>query len=117
MERLIELKRRVDDIEADLNAMYPHFKSDKNISDKVTALKEYALAIKTEIQGQLKRDELTEFERHFIEPAIYDAYMKGIDKIRKGAKPSINLTHLIGETESTISYWVCEIEEYQKKEM
>ncbi|WP_302796447.1 hypothetical protein [Hafnia paralvei] len=115
MNRLIELKRRVDDIASDLNNMYPCFKADKAISCKVTELKEYAQLALKEIQGQIKRGELTSFERNFIEPAIYDSYMKGIDKIRKGAKPSEQLNNLIGETESTISYWMCEIDEFQKK--
>ncbi|MFN3071936.1 hypothetical protein [Serratia sp. JSRIV004] len=117
MERLLEIKRRVDDISEDLNVMYPRYKADKAISDKVTELKEYAQSALKEIQGQLKRGELTPFEKHFVEPAIYGAYMKGIDKIRKGAKPSARLTDLIYETDSTIGYWICEIEAFQKKEV
>lgn len=117
MERLLEIKRRVDDISEDLNVMYPRYKADAAISDKVTELKEYAQAALKEIQGQLKRGELTAFERQFVEPAIYDSYMKAIDKIRKGARPSERLNNLICETEGTISYWIYEIEEFQKKEM
>lgn len=116
MERLIEIKRRVDDIAADLNDMYPRFKADRTISDKVTALKDYAQSALKEIQGQLKRGELTDFEQRFIEPAIYDSYMKGIDKIRKGAKPSDRLNDFICETDSTITYWLCEINAYKNKE-
>ncbi|HEI6902013.1 hypothetical protein ACS8CT_14605 [Yersinia enterocolitica] len=115
MNRLLEIKRRVDDISENLNVMYPRFKTDKAISNKVTELKEYAQSALKEIQGQLKRGELTEFEENFLEPAIYDSYMKGIDKIRKGAKPSPELSDLIFETDSTISYWLCAIEKYNNK--
>lgn len=117
MKRLIEIKCRVDDISEDLNNMYPRFKADKTISDKVTALKEYAHSALKDIQGQLKRGELTDFQSKFIEPAIYDSYMKGIDKIRKGAKSSDRLNDLICETDSTIGYWMCAIREYQNKGM
>jgi hypothetical protein len=115
MDRLLEIKRRVDDISENLNVMYPRFKADKTISNKVTELKEYAQSALKEIQGQLKRGELTEFESSFLEPAIYDSYMKGIDKIRKGAKPSSELSDLIFETDSTIGYWLCAIEEHNNK--
>lgn len=117
MERLLEIKRRVDDIAEDLNNMYPRFKADKAISEKVTALKEYAQSALRDIQNQLKQGELTDFERRFIEPAIYDSYMKGINKIRKEAKPSERLNDLIFETDSSIGFWLCEIEEFKKKKM
>ncbi|HAF2131295.1 TPA: hypothetical protein G9F27_005661, partial [Salmonella enterica] len=114
MERLLnEIERMVDDVEKDLDRMYPRYKTDKDISDKVTALKEYTQAAKKEVQERLKRGELNDFEKAFIEPAIFDAYMKGIDKIRKGAKPSQQLANHIFETKSTISYWKCAIEDYK----
>ncbi len=40
----------------------------------------------------------------FIEPAISDSYMKGIDKIRRGAKPSQSVYDNLQETLSTLDY-------------
>ncbi|MGG2141607.1 hypothetical protein [Symbiopectobacterium sp. RP] len=117
MKRLMEIKRRVDDIAEDLNKMYPRYRQDKAISDKVSGLKEYAQSALKEIQGQLKRGELTDFERGFVEPAIYNAYMKGITKIRKGSRPSQELCDFIFETDNTIGYWLCEIEAFKNKEI
>ncbi|EBG1717839.1 hypothetical protein DYJ26_26390 [Salmonella enterica] len=117
MKRLYEIERMVDDIEKDLDRMYPHYKTDKDISDKVTALKEYAQAANKEIQEQLRRGELNDFEKAFIEPAIFETYMKAIDKIRKGAKPSQQLANHIFETKSTISYWMHLIKDHNEKDL
>lgn len=115
MDHLSEIQRRVNEITARLNAMYPHFKADSEISGLVIELKEYAQAALKEVQGQLRRGELTDFEQHFIEPALSDAYMKGISKMRKGMTPGEKLNDLICETDSTISYWISEIKAAEKK--
>lgn len=114
MDRLLEISRRVDEIGSRLNSMYPRFKADKEISALVTELKEYAQAALKEIQGQISRGELTDFERHFVEPAIRECCAKGIDKMRKGAVPSARLNDLIWETDSTAGYWLNAIEESKK---
>lgn len=117
MNRLLEIKRRLDEIEQALDKQYPRFRADKHISDMVTELKEYAQLERKKIQTQLKQDELSDFEERFIEPAINDVYLSAIDKIRKGAKPSVKLNDYIGETSSTLSYWLCAIEESTGKKV
>ncbi|MCH4255529.1 MAG: hypothetical protein LKF77_08770 [Proteus vulgaris] len=111
MKRLLEIHHRVNEIGERLNNMYPNFKTDREISNLVTELKEYAQVSLKELQRQLQYGELTNFERYFIEPAIHDSYMTSINKMRKGMVPSEQLNNLIWETDSTISYWISAIEE------
>lgn len=110
MQRLEEIQTRINWLEQELDKQHPRFRADKNISNKITELKEYALAERKKYHRELKEGRLTDFEKRFIGPAIDDVYMKAIDKMRKGAKPSVELCDHVSETASTLSWWLCEIE-------
>lgn len=115
MQRLMEIKNRLEVIEEALNKQYPRFKADPDITGQITALKDYVQEERKSIQKQKARGELSEFESAFIEPAINDVYLSSLDKIRRGSKPSSSVNGYICDTSSTLSYWLHAIEDYEQK--
>ncbi|OTA21729.1 hypothetical protein Xbed_00480 [Xenorhabdus beddingii] len=121
MKRIQELKEKVSELDRLLDLGYPRYRFDKEtseeISQKITVLKDSASQLSNQLRKQYANGELSKFEMAFIEPAISDAYMKGIDKIRRGAKPSQVVHGYIAETLSTLEYWIGVIEECQSKDL
>ncbi|MDC9603506.1 hypothetical protein [Xenorhabdus griffiniae] len=121
MNRVQELKEKVSELNELLDSGYPRYRFDKEtseeISQKITALKDSASQLSNQLRKQYANGELSKFEIAFIEPAITDAYMKGVDKIRRGAKPSQTIHNHIVDTLSTLEYWIGSIEEYQSKDL
>ncbi|RKT92988.1 hypothetical protein [Enterobacter sp. WPR_3_1] len=115
MNRLIEIKNRLEVIEQALNEQYPRFKSDPEITGQITHLKDYVQEERKRIQKQKARGELSEVESAFIEPAINDVYLSSLDKIRRGSKPSNSVNGYICDTSSTLSYWLHAINEFETK--
>ncbi|MEY0231292.1 hypothetical protein AB7200_06310 [Providencia alcalifaciens] len=119
MKRVLAFKEKVIELEQLLNTGYPRYRFDRDtsmeISQKITELKDFASQLTKQLKKQYASGELTEFEIAFIEPAISDSYMKGIDKIRRGAKPSQSVYDNLQETLSTLDYWILHIEDYQNK--
>ncbi|WP_338804500.1 hypothetical protein WDV76_03440 [Xenorhabdus griffiniae] len=121
MKRVQELKEKISELDRLLDSGYPRYRFDKEtseeISQKITALKDSASQLSNQLKRQYANGELSKFEMAFIEPAITDSYMKGIDKIRRGAKPSQTVHDHIVETLSTLEYWIGSIEEYKSKDL
>lgn len=115
MHRLMEIKEKLEVIESALNKQYPRFRADPEITEQVTELKDFVEGENKKIQKQLSREELSEFERAFIAPAINDVYLNALDRIRRGSKPSNEMNYRICETSSTLSYWLFNIEDYKAK--
>ena len=119
MKRVLAFKESVSELEQLLNSGYPRYRFDRDtnieISQKITALKDSVYLLTKQLKKQYASGELTKFEMVFIEPAISDSYMKGIDKIRRGAKPSQGVYDNLQETLSTLDYWILHIEDYQNK--
>ena len=115
MNRLIEIKNRLEVIEQALNEQYPRFKSDTEITGQITDLKDYVQGERKRIQKQKARGELSEFESAFIEPAINDVYLSSLDKIRRGSKPSSSVNGYIFDTSSTLSYWLHAISDFETR--
>ncbi|HDR2756054.1 TPA: hypothetical protein QCJ76_004711 [Enterobacter asburiae] len=115
MQRLMEIKNRLEVIEKGLNEQYPRFKADPDITGQITDLKNYVQEERKRIQKQKARGELPEFESAFIEPAINDVYLSSLDKIRRGSKPSSSVNGYICDTSFTLSYWMHQIQDYRQK--
>lgn len=115
MQRLVEIKKRLEVIENALNEQYPRFKADPDITGQITDLKDYVQEERKSIQKQKARGELSEFESAFIEPAINDVYLSSLDKVRRGSKPSSSVNSHICDTSFTLSYWMNQIQDYLKK--
>ncbi len=115
MQRLNEIKNRLEVIEKALGEQYPRFKADPEITWQITDLKDYVQEERKRIQKQKARGELSEFESAFIEPAINDVYLSSLDKIRRGSKPSSRVNDYICDTSSTLSYWLFQIRDYKGK--
>ncbi|CNH15678.1 TPA: hypothetical protein U5E00_003396 [Yersinia enterocolitica] len=115
MQRLMQIKEKLDVIEAALAEQYPRFRPDPVITDLVTELKDHVQEERKKIQKQHSRGQLSEFERCFIEPAINDVYLSSIDKIRRGSKPSGDMNFHICDTSSTLSYWLFQIKDHVEK--
>lgn len=113
MQRIIEIKNRLEVIGKLLDAQYPRFKADPGISVRVADLKDHVEAELGRIRNQLKQGKLTEFEVKFIEPAINDIHLTSLARIRRGSKPSDKLNRYICDTSFTISHWLGQIQEYQ----
>ncbi|WP_447868442.1 hypothetical protein [Rahnella aceris] len=116
MQRLMQIKERLDIIEAALDKQYPRFRPDPAITDLVTELKDHVQEERKKIQKQHSRGELSEFERCFIEPAINDVYLSSIDKIRRGSKPSEQMNFHIFDSSSTLSYWLSQIKDHENNQ-
>ncbi|MDW2744823.1 hypothetical protein [Atlantibacter subterraneus] len=116
MERLIEIKNRLETIEKALGEQFPRFKADPELTEQITDLKDYVEAERKKIQKQKRLGELSELESSFIEPAINDVYLSSLDKIRRGSKPSNSVNEYICDTSSTLSYWLFQIRDYEGKE-
>lgn len=114
MQRLMQIKEKLDVIEAALEKLYPSYIADPAISELVTELKDYVQEERNKIQKQHSRGELSEFESAFIEPAINDIYRTSLDKIRRGSKPSRDMNHHIYDTSSTLSHWLFQIKDYEE---
>lgn len=112
MQRLFEIKKRLEVIEAALGEQYPRYHADPALSSLVTELKDYVEEELKKIQRQLKRGELSEFESDMIEPAIRDVYSTSIDRLRRGAKPSSEMHDFILDTSSTLSHWLSSFENH-----
>ena len=52
-----------------------------------------------------------------VKPAVDDIYLTSIAKINRGAKPTQEIYNYIADTESTLEYWLGQIESLQSKEM
>ena len=115
MQRLMEIRNRLEVIEKALNEQYPRFKADPGITGQITDLKNYVQEERKRIQKQKARGELPEFESAFIEPAINDVYLSSLDKIRRGSKPSSSVNGYICDTSFTLSYWMHQIQDYRQK--
>lgn len=113
MQRLMEIKNRLEVIEEALNEQYPRFKADPDITGQITDLKDYVQEERKSIQKQKARGELSEFESAFIEPAINDVYLSSLNKVRRGSKPSISVNGYICDTSMTLSYWLSRIKEHE----
>ncbi|WP_275260424.1 hypothetical protein [Citrobacter freundii] len=116
MQRLYEIKNKIDVIEQALNSQYPRFKADPVLTGLITDLKDYVDTERKQLAKQKGRGELTEFESCFIEPAVRDVYLSSLDKIRRGCKPSSSVSDHIYDTSSTLSYWFHQIDRYQDKQ-
>ncbi|CCW29658.1 MULTISPECIES: hypothetical protein [Morganellaceae] len=121
MNRVQELKEKVSELNQLLDSGYPRYRFDKEtseeISQKITLLKELASQLSNQLRKQYSNGELSRFEMAFIEPAISEAYMKGIAKIRRGAKPNQTVHGHIVETLFTLEHWIGGIEEYKSKDL
>lgn len=115
MQRLMEIKNKLDVIEEALNGQYPRFKADPDITRQITDLKDYVQEERKSIQKQKARGELSEFESAFIEPAIDDVYLSSLDKIRRGSKPSSSVNGYICDTSDTLNHWLHDIENSKQK--
>ncbi|MGC0864390.1 hypothetical protein [Pantoea agglomerans] len=115
MQRLIEIKSRLDVIGAALEDMKERYRADPDISAWVTGLKDYVETELKKIRKQAKAGKLTEFEECFIAPAIQDVYTSDMDKIRRGSKPGSKMHDHIRETSTSLSYWLFEIEAYESQ--
>ncbi|WP_039056241.1 hypothetical protein [Enterobacter sp. Bisph1] len=116
MQRLYEIKKRLDVIEQALNEQYPRFKADPVLTGLITDLKDHVDSERKKLEKQKKRGELTEFESCFVEPAVRNIYLSSLDKIRRGSKPSGSVSNHIFDTSFTLSYWCHHIEEYLDKQ-
>jgi hypothetical protein len=116
MQRLTEIKNRLEVIEAALAKQHPRYRADPLLSDLVTDLKDHVEGERKKIQKQSRRGELSELESNFIEPAINDVYLSALDRIRRGAKPSSEMNNRICETSTTLSYWLFQIQDYEGKQ-
>lgn len=92
MQRLMEIKNRLEVIEEALNEQYPRFKADPDITGQITDLKDYVQEERKSIQKQKARGELSEFESAFIEPAINDVYLSSLDKSEEVQNQAVALT-------------------------
>ncbi|HEM7928240.1 TPA: hypothetical protein ACNVQT_001491 [Citrobacter farmeri] len=115
MNRLMEIKSRLDKIEQALNGQHPRFRSEPEVTRQITVLKDYVENERKKIQKLDKQGKLSELETAFIEPAINDVYLSSLDKIRRGSKPSSSVNGYICDTSSTLSYWLHAIEDYERK--
>lgn len=115
MERLNEIKNRLETIENALSEQFPRFRADPELTGKITDLKDYVEAERKKIQKQKKLGELSELESSFIEPAINDVYLSSLDKIRRGSKPSDSVNGYICDTSFTLSYWLHAIKDFKEK--
>lgn len=113
MQRLMEIKNRLEVIEEALNEQHPRFKADPEITGQITDLKDYVQEERKRIQKQKIRGELSEFELTFIEPAINDVCLSSLDRIRRGSKPSSSVNGYICDTSMTLSYWLSQIKEHE----
>ncbi|WP_421671039.1 hypothetical protein [Rahnella sp. EDr1-12] len=116
MQRLMQIKEKLEVIEAALVEQYPRFHPDPAITDLVTELKDHVQEERKKIQHQHSRGELSEFERCFIAQAINDVYLSSIDKIRRGSKPSAHMNFHIFDSSSTLSYWLSRIKDHEEKQ-
>ncbi|MBU9833553.1 hypothetical protein FS594_26895 (plasmid) [Rahnella aquatilis] len=116
MQRLMQIKKKLDVIEDALAEQYPCFRPNPVITDLVTDLKDHVQEERKKIQKQHSRGELSEFERCFIAHAINDVYLSSIDKIRRGSKPSDHMNFHICDTSSTLSYWLSRIKDHEEKQ-
>jgi len=111
----MEIKSRLEVIAAALSEQYPRYRADPVLSSLVTDLKDYVETERTKLQKQSKSGQLTEFEKVFIAPAIQEVYLTSIDKIRRGAKPSSEMSNHIFDTSTTLDYWLFEIEDFENQ--
>lgn len=116
MQRLVEIKKRLELIEEALNEQYPNYKSGSEITAQITELKGHVQDARKIIQKKKSQGELSDFEIAFIEPAINDVYLTSIDKIRRGAKPSPSVSEHIYDTSVTLDYWLGEIGRFKSNQ-
>lgn len=115
MNRLMEIKSRLDKIEQALNGQHPRFRSEPEVTSQITDLKDYVENERKKIQKLEKLGELSDLETAFIEPAMNDVYLSSLNRIRRGAKPSSTVHAYISDTSTTLSYWLHSIENVKRK--
>lgn len=117
MERLIEIKNRLEVIEKSFNEQYPRFRNAPELTEQITDLKDHVEAERKKIQKQKRKRVLSDFECSCIEPAINDVYLSSLDRIRCGLRPDNSVSGYIYETSSTLTYWLHQIDNHIKSHL
>lgn len=115
MQRLNEIKKRLEAIDRTLNEQGDHLRDDSVIKTQIRDLKDYVDAERKKIQRQETNGELTDFEAKFILGAIDDVYTASLSQIRRGARINVELSDKINNTLYSLNYWLSEINGHTKK--
>ncbi|HCT7894564.1 hypothetical protein ABLV08_12835 [Klebsiella sp. CN_Kp088] len=115
MQRLNEIKKRLETIDRALNEQGDRFRDDPVIKTQIRDLKDYVDAERKKIQRQETNGELTDFEAKFILGAIDDVYTASLSQIRRGASINVELSDKINNTLYSLNYWLSEINGHTKK--
>lgn len=121
MNNILIIKSKLDEITALFESGGDHLRFDKatsqEISRKLTELKDFTSELQKSLEKQSKQGKLTDTEETMVKPAVDDIYLTSIAKINRGAKPTREIYNHIADTESTLEYWLGQLESLQSKEM
>lgn len=107
MHRLKEIKKRLDKIIVAVESNSMLSNSEQEVKGHIRGLKDY---VETEHKKLLKQSRLTEFEENFVKPAIKEVRLQALDKIRRGARCEERVKNHLADTQTTIDWWLAEIE-------
>ncbi|MCT6517540.1 hypothetical protein GY03_09695 [Proteus vulgaris] len=119
MDRLMEIKRRTDEINKLLNDKYPSYRFNKleseEITHKVRELKDYSFAELKKLESSEKNRSAVSFESAFILPAISEFCIRGLHGVKRNSKPNCELHNRILGASGDLDYWIFEVGRFNGK--
>ncbi|ELY4671720.1 hypothetical protein SM021_002321 [Cronobacter muytjensii] len=110
MHRLTEIKTRLDLILAKIGGVNPASNAGSEITEDIRELKDYVDDECKKLQRLKKQGELTRLEAQFVGPAIDEVCLQALDKIRRGARCNERVENHLIDTQTTLSWWLAQIE-------
>lgn len=120
MDRIIEIKRKADEINKLLNDKYPSYRFNKLESEEIThnirELKDYTFSELKKLRKKESNKNITQFEYCFILPALNEFYVSGLHGVNRNSKPTNKIHNCILSASGDLDYWIFEINRVNKNE-